>query len=623
MITEEHLQSVATLETQRSAVAREAKASGGLIRGFLHNASGGLERSHGEGKVGRTATAFSVFALSHSNLLQNALTDDQLCKLKEFLLSNLAQMIEPLPTAEVTRSQDERHINSYSVPIWLTGIFHMQSRVLGQSAAAAESVELLTPAVESIVNVLRANDGFLPRVLRGQPAPSSSAYLTFWGVNALTEALGLGFNPQDANIALLAAARWSESELARLIACHHAAIPQRFDVVECLSAASIALRLAERDTGKPNDDIVELALHAVGLALDHYFVDGSFRLSRPVFSDTEHYTVLCSTAEVLMILLGSLSPSHSERLLSKGRLQKLIEAFEWCSRNKRESGIPPDYDATLSGEPETSAFSTCATLAFYALLTELLDDAANRVARDALDIPVNPPDGKVFGYPDEKLADAVQRKIVAPLSSVPQLKGKHSIILHGPPGTAKTSIAKRIAVELGWPLKTITQSDFLKAGQDKIDAEAGRIFSLCLSLKNVVLLFDELEELILSRDGPAATGQGPANASNSDRESRLLTTSMLPKIHELRDRERLVFIFATNRLTEIDAAATRLGRFDMIKWVGYPEAGLLGDVLIKGVADLLEQQSQDRIDLAIKIARDWRPLIAGEPLITFVEMMYC
>ena len=33
----------------------------------------------------------------------------------------------------------------------------------------------------------------------------------------------------------------------------------------------------------------------------------------------------------------------------------------------------------------------------------------------------------------------------------------------------------------------------------------------------------------------------------------------------------MVFIFATNRLKTLDLAATRLGRFDIIKYVGYPD----------------------------------------------------
>ena len=126
--------------------------------------------------------------------------------------------------------------------------------------------------------------------------------------------------------------------------------------------------------------------------------------------------------------------------------------------------------------------------------------------------------------------------------------------------TAKTTLAKKIAFDLNWPFLEIGQRDFLREGSDKIDAQADRIFRYCGYLRDVVILFDELEGLTLDRE-----------TSHSDRESRLLTTSMLPRIQELRERKSVVFIFATNRLKTLDLAATRLGRFDIIKYVGYPD----------------------------------------------------
>ena len=100
----------------------------------------------------------------------------------------------------------------------------------------------------------------------------------------------------------------------------------------------------------------------------------------------------------------------------------------------------------------------------------------------------------------------------------------------------------------------------MRQGGDKIDTQADRIFRFCGYLRDVVILFDELEELIRDRE-----------MEEADRESRLLTTSMLPRIQELREQRSAVFIFATNRLKTLDIAATRLGRFDVIKFVGYPD----------------------------------------------------
>lgn len=53
-------------------------------------------------------------------------------------------------------------------------------------------------------------------------------------------------------------------------------------------------------------------------------------------------------------------------------------------------------------------------------------------------------------------------------------------------------------------------------------------------------------------------------------ESRMLTTSMLTALNDLRRKKRSIFFLATNRLRAFDSAITRPGRFDMQLFVGTP-----------------------------------------------------
>lgn len=53
-------------------------------------------------------------------------------------------------------------------------------------------------------------------------------------------------------------------------------------------------------------------------------------------------------------------------------------------------------------------------------------------------------------------------------------------------------------------------------------------------------------------------------------ESRLLTTSMLTQINDLRRAKKSIFFLATNRLRAFDSAIIRPGRFDMQLFVGTP-----------------------------------------------------
>lgn len=77
----------------------------------------------------------------------------------------------------------------------------------------------------------------------------------------------------------------------------------------------------------------------------------------------------------------------------------------------------------------------------------------------------------------------------------------------------------------------------------------------------------------------------------------MLTTAMLTQLNELRRKERCVFFVATNRITALDSAVTRPGRFDMILMVGTPslaarlerlDAKLAGCSLGKQDAELRE-----------------------------------
>src|SRR5580704_6684701 len=91
------------------------------------------------------------------------------------------------------------------------------------------------------------------------------------------------------------------------------------------------------------------------------------------------------------------------------------------------------------------------------------------------------------------------------------------------------------------------------------------------------LCFLMSEELVQSRDGPEP-------GTSTDKLSRLLTTSMLPRLHHLRDGKRIVFILATNRLASIDSAAARRGRFDIVHGVLPPteaERATLMDSIMK------------------------------------------
>jgi adenylate kinase family enzyme len=130
----------------------------------------------------------------------------------------------------------------------------------------------------------------------------------------------------------------------------------------------------------------------------------------------------------------------------------------------------------------------------------------------------------------------------------------YSMLLYGPSGTAKTTTAEEIAKTLNWPLITISPSNFIAKGESEVETRTKNIFQALSEQKEVVILFDEIDQLILDRDSKLYREQSDI--------FKFMTPGMLVKLKTLRDKKGPIFIIATNYEERIDNAAKRLGRID-------------------------------------------------------------
>jgi SpoVK/Ycf46/Vps4 family AAA+-type ATPase len=151
-----------------------------------------------------------------------------------------------------------------------------------------------------------------------------------------------------------------------------------------------------------------------------------------------------------------------------------------------------------------------------------------------------------------------QLKSVSPNDIRCTVPNRKSVLLFGPPGTAKTTVVRRLAKAVGWPCVEIRPSNFLQRGLDNIYVIADEIFEDLLDLSRTIIFFDEMDALVQSRTMPL------------DATRQFLTTSMLPKLAELHDEGRSAFFVATNYRATFDEAITRPGRFDLLLFVGPP-----------------------------------------------------
>jgi len=515
-----------------------------LKKEFFDRQVGWIKRAKSSTSTGEsngTCTAFTLYYLLRARLIASDAAGKK-CALTQ---ADTLRALEGLQKQVIRSHLSVKHSftttgplpNEYNSPLYAAGLLRtaefLKFRLSGKGRTACKKI---------IRFITRQTVGKKRRYLTRLNDPDTpSAYFSYWASAALKA--WAATNPADQDSvtpALTSICDWAESEAARAIAFHEAKVFSEFDIIELLYAIVIFLEFG------PTSERCRLADKGLSILFEHHFSNGCFGPSTPVLADQRNFSLLCPAAEGLALLLETSSPTlfpFSERFL---------EVFAWL-RDHLGRGWVSEW-AGRNGEP--TGFMTASALTFLSKLHRFLDNLLAHRAASILKVSRFIADEKIAKIPyPSNLEDTLKNHVIGPLKEPrSSALASYSMILYGPPGSAKTTLAKKIANDLHWPLLVLNQSEFLRSGLHGINAEAERIFRLAFFLKDTVILFDEVEELVQERE-------------KAEQISRLLTTAMLPRIHDLRDRRRVVFIFATNHVEGIDRAAARLGRFDILKCV--------------------------------------------------------
>lgn len=419
----------------------------------------------------------------------------------------------------------------------------------------------------------------LERALRGNKCGVKiksyppSAYLTQLVVRALRNRSKL--TPDLENLVH----GWAWAELSRQLAL----IQAKSKTADAFAVAYLIMLVTAVTLGSERTpEQTQIQKTALNTFFDCQLADGTWPLSRPLFHYEKFGNAYCYEYEMLTQLLGvkdleddlleflpSLSSAAVALKNSAYRISPGVRA--WASGHHPQLGGPESW-------------TTASVYHFAHMLDRLLAEAVRRTVFQYLEAPVPPSvapsaSGTDFasGFLDSRvtikekeqsLKHFIWEHFVGPLAAeAARVEDGHpfgkdtprSAIFFGPPGTSKTELSRMIADFLGWPLLAIDPSHLLRNGMDGIQAEANTIFRMLEETERVVVLFDEFDELV--RERGSATAQP---------FSRLLTTAMLPKLASIHRRATLVFIIATNNISEFDLAIRRPGRFDRILQVMPP-----------------------------------------------------
>ena len=412
----------------------------------------------------------------------------------------------------------------------------------------------------------------------------------------------------EISLGLARCAEVASNELCRQLAYRTAGDSTSFDVIRLAYSLLTYVLSTESLTGvagrelipgqgvSPGTQVTPLNKRLVVAALDAFFAEqnsgeGLWDKGQPIYQSFRRQGRNVGNAFVFSVdTVGSLLTLLPAEYF-RPHLHSLERTLEWITSHQTLEVIP-DYCDPESGEcygkalrgwssphlrPDSgpSAWSTAQVLSCVSLLKTTIQELMHKdVLEEFNGIAFSEKGIRPESWDrllDTDLGSAVQNRtiksvleerVITPFASsiyAPSYGAAYSAILHGPPGTAKTTIGEALAQKMGYDFLVVDTAAFLADGLTNVANRIRYVFSRLMALQECVILFDEIEEFALNRETPGIT-----------MESRMLTTSMLTAINDLRRAKQSVFFVATNRLRAFDSAITRPGRFDMQLFVGTP-----------------------------------------------------
>jgi transitional endoplasmic reticulum ATPase len=245
------------------------------------------------------------------------------------------------------------------------------------------------------------------------------------------------------------------------------------------------------------------------------------------------------------ILVPLPDPSDRAAVL-KVHLERRGDAVDW-------SGIDLDELSRLSAGYNAAALETVCSLASQTALraqtpidqATLADAIKSRGGQHKISLE------NEVSWDDVVLAPSARERVmeILDLFSAPEMareigvKPPAGLILWGPPGTGKTTIAKAMASQLHGSFYEMSAADLLSKWAGESEQRVAKLFNKARTNRPSVIFIDEIDSLLRRRSADTA----------SKWEERILS-QFLRELDGLQGGDGVLLVGATNRLDTIDEA---------------------------------------------------------------------